>query len=101
MAESLHQGLAQWIQCKLGKQYLWKKVTLPWELNPGPTPNRGDLATLVASVGLKKKTKKHTPDLVGSDKVGHGNDLVVIFVGLRLLRVKGIDPRLHQHVGQH
>ena len=27
MAESLHQGLAQWIQCKLGKQYLWKKVT--------------------------------------------------------------------------
>ena len=36
MAESLHQGLAQWIQCKLGKQYLWKKVTLPWESNPGP-----------------------------------------------------------------
>ena len=54
MAESLHQGLAQWIQCKLGKQYLWKKVTLPWESNPGPTPIRGDPATLVASVGLKK-----------------------------------------------
>ena len=43
-----------WIQCKLGKQYLLKKFTLPWESNPGPTPNRGDLATLVASVGLKK-----------------------------------------------
>ncbi len=42
-----------WIQCKLGKQYLEKKFTLPWESNPGPTPNRGDLATLVASVGLK------------------------------------------------
>ena len=40
-----------WIQCKLGKQYLEKKFTLPWESNPGPTPNRGDLATLVASVG--------------------------------------------------
>ena len=47
MAESLHQGMAQWVQCKLGKQYLWKKITLPWESNPGPTPNRGDLATLV------------------------------------------------------
>merc|ERR1711936_115320 len=33
-----------WIQCKLGKQYLEKKFTLPWESNPGPTPNRGDLA---------------------------------------------------------
>ena len=54
MAESLHQGMAQWVQCKLGKQYLEKKFTLPWESNPGPTPNRGDLATLVASVGLKK-----------------------------------------------
>ena len=43
-----------WIQCKLGKQYLEKKFTLPWESNPGPTPNRGDTATLVASVGLKK-----------------------------------------------
>ena len=52
MAESLHQGMAQWVQCKLGKQYLEKKFTLPWESNPGPTPNRGDLATLVASVGL-------------------------------------------------
>ena len=44
-----------WIQCKLGKQYLVKKFTLPWESNPGPTPIRGDTATLVASVGLKKK----------------------------------------------
>ena len=46
-----------WIQRKLGKQYLVKKFTLPWESNPGPTPNRGDLATLVASVGLKKKLR--------------------------------------------
>ena len=45
-----------WIQCKLGKQYLVKKFTLPWESNPGPTPIRGDTATLIASVGLKKKT---------------------------------------------
>ena len=27
-------GALTWIQCKLGKQYLWKKVTLPWESNP-------------------------------------------------------------------
>ena len=46
--------MTQWIQYKLGKQYLLKKVTLPWESNPGPTPIRGDPATLVASVGLKK-----------------------------------------------
>ena len=45
-----------WIQCKLGKQYLVKKFTLPWESNPGPTPIRGDTATLIASVGLKKTT---------------------------------------------
>ena len=47
--------MTQWIQYKLGKQYLLKKVTLPWESNPGPTPIRGDPATLVASVGLKKR----------------------------------------------
>ena len=29
-----------------------RKVTQPWESNPGPTPNRGELATLVVSVGL-------------------------------------------------
>ena len=46
--------ITQWIQYKLGKQYLLKKITLPWESNPGPTPIRGDPATLVASVGLKK-----------------------------------------------
>ena len=39
-----------WIRCKLGKQYLVKKFTLPWESNPGPTPIRGDTATLIASV---------------------------------------------------
>ena len=43
-----------WIQCKLGKQYLLKKFTLPWESNPGPTPIRGGPVTIIASVGLKK-----------------------------------------------
>ena len=54
MAESLHQGLAQWIQCKLGKQYLWKKVTLPWESNPGSTPIWGGLATILVYIWVKK-----------------------------------------------
>ena len=36
MAESLHLVMDQWIQ--LGKHYLLKKITLPWESNPGPTP---------------------------------------------------------------
>ena len=39
--------------------------------------------------------------LVGSDKVGHGNNFVVILVRLGFLRVKGVDARLHQHVGKH
>ena len=54
MAESLHPVMAQWIQYKLGKQYLWNKVTLPWESDPRPTPIRGDVATIIVSVGLKK-----------------------------------------------
>ena len=45
MAESLHPVLlavmAQWIQYKFEKQYLWNKVTLPWESDPRPTPIRG------------------------------------------------------------
>ena len=41
-----------WIQCKLGKHYLWKKVTLPWESNPEPNPGR--LVTILVSVVLKK-----------------------------------------------
>ena len=44
-----------WILCKLGKQYLVKNFTLPWESNPGPSPIRGGTATLIESVGLKKK----------------------------------------------
>ena len=39
--------------------------------------------------------------LVGSDKISHGNNFVVILVGLGFLRVKGVDARLHQHVGKH
>merc|ERR1719234_431596 len=39
--------------------------------------------------------------LVCSDEVGHSYNLVVILVRLRLLRVKGVDPRFHQHVGKH
>ena len=54
LAESLHLVIDQWIQYELGKQYLWKKVTQPWESNPGPTPIRGELATIIVSVGLKK-----------------------------------------------
>ena len=53
LAESLHLVMDQWIQYKLGKQYLLKKITLPWELNPGPTPIRGGPVTIIASVGLK------------------------------------------------
>ena len=44
---------------QLGKQYLVKKFTLPWESNPGPTPIRGGLATIQASVGLKKLLAIH------------------------------------------
>ena len=43
-----------WIQCKLGKQYLVKKFTLPWESNPGPTPIRGGLATILVYIWVKK-----------------------------------------------
>ena len=31
-----------------------KKITLPWESNPGPTPIRGDLVTILLSVVLKE-----------------------------------------------
>ena len=31
-------------------QYLWNKVTLPWESDPGPTPTRGDLATIMRMI---------------------------------------------------
>ena len=44
----------QWIQYKLGKQYLLKENYTTWESNPGPTPIRGELATIIVSVGLKK-----------------------------------------------
>ena len=60
MAESLHLVMGQWIQYKLGKQYLLKKIKLPWESNPGPIPIRGDPATIIASVGLKKMMKNAT-----------------------------------------
>ena len=46
LAESLHLVTDQWIQYKLGKQYLRKKVAQPWELNPGPTPIRGKLTSI-------------------------------------------------------
>ena len=44
----------QWIQYKLGKQYLLKENYTTWESNPGPTPIRGGPVTIIASVGLKK-----------------------------------------------
>ena len=39
---------------QVGKAVFGKKITLPWESNPGPTPIRGGPATLIAFVGLKK-----------------------------------------------
>ena len=52
LAESLHLVTDQWIQYKLGKQYLRKKVTQPWESNPGPTPVWGELASIIVSVAF-------------------------------------------------
>mgnify|MGYP003327583608 CR=1 FL=1 len=40
-----------WIQCKLGKPYLWKKILLPCELNPSPNPNWGSFAVLHVRTG--------------------------------------------------
>ena len=40
-------------------------------------------------------------DLVGSDKVSHGDNLVVILVRFGLLGIKWVDTRLHQNVSQH
>ena len=40
--QSFTSRALSWIQCKLGKHYSWKKVTLPLESNPEPTPIRGD-----------------------------------------------------------
>ena len=48
-----------WIQCKLGKQYLVMRFTLPWESNPGPFSNPGRCGN-PSSVGLKK-TCGHSP----------------------------------------
>ena len=39
---------------QVGKAYLVKKFTLPWESNPGRTQIRGGLVTGIVSVGLKK-----------------------------------------------
>ena len=37
---------------QVGNCSIWeRKVTQPWESNPGPTPIRGELATLIVSVG--------------------------------------------------
>ena len=47
ISQSSTSRALSWIQSKLGKQYLWNKVTLPWESNPGPTPIRGDLVTII------------------------------------------------------
>ena len=66
LAASLHLEGEQWIQCKLGKQYLWKKVTLSWELNPGPTPIRGDMATVIVSVKSCSDQCHHLRTLIWS-----------------------------------
>ena len=54
LAESLHLVIDQWIQYELGKQYLWKKVTQPWELNLGPTPIQGEWSIIIVSVFFMK-----------------------------------------------
>ena len=56
-----------WIQCKLGKQYLVKKFTLPWESNPGPFSNPGRCGN-PSSVCWVKKTCGHSP--LNPSKVG-------------------------------
>lgn len=43
----------------------------------------------------------NVPALVGAHKVGHRHNLRVVLVWLSLLRVKGVDLGLHQHVGQY
>ena len=48
MTESLHLVIDQWIQCKLGKQYLLKENYTTWESNQGPTPIRGGPVTIIA-----------------------------------------------------
>ena len=40
---------------QVGKAVFVKEDYTTLGIEPGPTPNRGDLATLVASVGLKKR----------------------------------------------
>ena len=50
MAESLGNGPMDSVQ--VGKAvFFLKKITLPWESNPGPTPIRGGPVTIIASVG--------------------------------------------------
>ena len=52
-----------------------KKFTLPWESNPGPTPIRGDTATLIASVGLKKQRGTKNKEVVLGTKRWYQNQL--------------------------
>ena len=52
MAESLHPGMTQWIQYMLESSICERKVTQPWESNPGPTPIRGELATIMVEKTL-------------------------------------------------
>ena len=60
VAESLTQEWPNEFSTSWESSICERKVTQPWELNPGPTPIRGELATLVVSVGLKK-TCGHSP----------------------------------------
>ena len=53
-SQSFTSIVLPWIQCKLGKQYLLNKVTLPWESNPGPSPIRGVIVAIIVSVGFNK-----------------------------------------------
>lgn len=44
----------------------------------------------------KSKTPPNLPD-----QIGHRENLRIVLVGFSLLRIEGIDVRLHEHVGQH
>ena len=68
-----------WIRCKLGKQYLVKKFTLPWESNPGPFSNPGRCGNPSSVCWVKKNSKflqSQLVEIIGS-KIGlwRGNAL--------------------------
>ena len=67
MAESFHQGMAQWIQYKLGKQYFGNKKYTTLGIEPSTFSYPGRFSyPIIVSVGLK--TCGHSP--LNPSKVG-------------------------------